>query len=107
MSESVRVFRKCVGDTNPLTFGAVGALGKVKLAQGTHAEGLVMLTEALEGEASKDAFQVDETFMLLNNVKTILLECVIIFVVAMQWSSSTRLAALLRVVTVARFAADA
>ena len=70
----VRVFRKCVGNQNPLTHGALGSLGKVKLAQGKHSDALVLLTEALEGEASKDAFQIDDSFMLLNSIKTILIE---------------------------------
>lgn len=70
----VRVFRKCVGNQNPLTHGALGSLGKVKLAQGKYADALVLLTEALEGEASKDAFQIDDTFMLLNSIKTVLIE---------------------------------
>jgi len=74
MTESVRVFRKCVGDNNPLTFGALGSLGKVKMAQDKNDEAVVLLREALAGEASKDVFRVDDVFMLLNNVKIILLE---------------------------------
>jgi hypothetical protein len=76
MAESVRVFRKCVGNQNPLTAGAVGALGKIKLALGHRAEALALLTEALEGEARKDAFQLSEAFMLLFEIQAILTTCV-------------------------------
>lgn len=74
MAEAVRVFRKCVGDGNPLTHGALGALGDVKIAQKKFHEALPLYTEALTGEANKDAFQVDTVFKLLNSIKSILTE---------------------------------
>lgn len=69
LKEVVRLFRKTVGDTSPLTASALASLGKVYIAKNDFASAQPLLKEALEGESIKDAFQIDDTFNLVNLIK--------------------------------------
>lgn len=69
LTESARVFKKTVGTESPLTATAVGSLGKLLLQKGDIQKAQPLLKEALEGEVAKDAFQVDDTFTMINLVK--------------------------------------
>jgi len=71
LTEALRVFRKTVGNESPLTATAVGSLGKLYLERGNVDAAQPLLKEALEGEVNKDAFQVDDTFTMINHIKNL------------------------------------
>ena len=62
MAEAMRIFKRTVGDSSPLTAHSMGSLGKVKAALGGGAnrkEALSLLKQALALEVAKDAFHLE------------------------------------------------
>eukprot|EP00656_Telonema_subtile_P006235 TRINITY_DN12862_c0_g1_i3.p1 TRINITY_DN12862_c0_g1~~TRINITY_DN12862_c0_g1_i3.p1 ORF type:complete len:440 (-),score=94.38 TRINITY_DN12862_c0_g1_i3:133-1452(-) len=70
-TEAVRVFLKTTGPPleSPLTTTAMGSLGKLKLKLGDGEGAQPFLKHSLDGEVAKNAFQVDDTFGLVNLIK--------------------------------------
>jgi hypothetical protein len=69
IQDALRLFRKCVGSTHPLTANAIGSLGKVRILEGSLEQARPLLAEALGLEVSKDAFHVSTVFELIVLIK--------------------------------------
>jgi tetratricopeptide (TPR) repeat protein len=69
MRTAVGIFSRTVGDDSPLLAGALGALGKVRHAQGELADALVQLRLALALEIKKDAFHLRTVWELFEEIK--------------------------------------
>lgn len=70
MREAVAVFERTVGEDSPLLAGALGALGKVRVAQREHGDAVKHLKRALGIEVRKDAFHARTVWELVEEVKT-------------------------------------
>ena len=72
MAEAMRIFKRTVGDSSPLTAHSMGSLGKVKASLGGVAnrkEALSLLKQALALEVAKDAFHLETVWELLTRLK--------------------------------------
>ena len=67
--ESLKHFRKTVGNESPLTITAAGDLGKLWFKKHEYEHATPLLHEALIGESKKDAFQIDDTFNIIHTLK--------------------------------------
>ena len=67
--DSLKSFRKTVGNQSPLTVTAAGDLGKLWFKKEEYNKAAPLLREALIGEVKKDAFRIDDTFNLIHILK--------------------------------------
>ncbi|KAL1495988.1 hypothetical protein AB1Y20_014625 [Prymnesium parvum] len=73
MAEALRIFRRTVGETSPLTAHALGSLGKVRSLMGPEhlKEAISLLRQALKLEIAKDAFHLETVWDLFTRLKDV------------------------------------
>merc|ERR1740139_2134018 len=70
-AEALRIFRATVGESSPLTAGALATYGKLRMHMGPehHREAVVLLTKALRLEVGVDSFYLQTAWELLQALK--------------------------------------